>query len=307
VTKPRIVVLVGPTGAGKTDLGIELAERWNAEIINADSRQIFRRMDIGSAKPTAEQRSRVAHHLIDLVEPDEPFDCARFRQLALAVIADITRRGKRVLVVGGSGLYVKTLLWGIFTGPARDAGVRAQLEGAEAAEPGALHRRLIIADPIAAARLHPHDRVRLIRALEVMELTGRPISAWQSEHAFGERAIDALVLGLALPRAELYARIDARCHAMVANGLVDEVKQLYADGFKADLRALRSPGYREIGDYLHGRCDVRDATARMAQATRRLAKRQLTWFRADAHVVWAAPTLAGLDEHVRQFWITNAS
>lgn len=305
MTKPRIVVLVGPTGAGKTDLGIELAEHWNAEIVNADSRQIYRRLDIGSAKPTTEQRARVAHHLIDLVEPDEAFDCARYRELALEAIADITCRGKRVFVVGGTGLYIKTLLHGIFPGPARDASLRAQFERDEATEPGVLHRRLTVADPIAAARLHPHDRLRLIRALEVVQLTGRPISAWQAAHAFSESAVDALVPGLELPRAELYARIDARCTAMIAAGLIEEVKQLYAAGFDPDLPALRSPGYREIGEYLRGGCDLRDATARMAQATRRLAKRQLTWFRADPHVVWTASTFAALNEHVRRFWNTE--
>jgi tRNA dimethylallyltransferase len=301
-SRPRLVALVGPTGAGKTDLGIALAQRFGAEIINADSRQVYRRLDVGSAKPTAQQRAAVPHHLLDVVDPDEPFDGARFRHLALAAIAGITRRSKRVLVVGGTGLYVKALLRGLFAGPARDPRLRARLEGEEAAAPGSLHQRLCAVDPAAAARLHPHDRIRLIRALEVYELTGQPISAWQSAHQFRGAEFDALVLGINLPRAELYARINARCDAMVSAGLVEEVRGLYAAGFDPNLPALRSPGYREIGEYVRGLCDLPTAIARMAQATRRLAKRQLTWFRADPQVVWCTPEVAALEPPAKAFW-----
>jgi len=201
----RVVALVGPTGVGKTDVGMALAAVYGAEIVNADSRQVYRRLDIGSAKPTPAQRALVPHHLVDLVDPDESFDCARFRELAVAAIDDIAARGKRVLVVGGTGLYVKALLRGLFAGPSRDAAVRADLEREEAATPGCLHRHLTAVDPAAAARLHPHDHVRLIRALEVYRLTGRRLSAWQAEHAFAARQFDSLILGLTLPRAELYA------------------------------------------------------------------------------------------------------
>ena len=297
-----IVALVGPTGAGKTELGIALAQQFNAEIINADSRQVYRRLDVGSAKPTPEQRAAVTHHIVDVVEPDEPFNCARFRQLALTAIEDITRRGKRVLIVGGTGLYVKALLHGLFGGPSRDSALRATLLRDEEQSPGTLHRRLRDVDPAAAARLHPHDRIRLIRALEVYHLTGRPISDWQAEHRFGNGALDACVLGLWLPRAELYARINARCQAMVDAGLIDEVRRLYADGFAPDLPALRSPGYREIGEFVRGLDDLPTAVARMAQATRRLAKRQITWFRADPEIVWCAPDLAVLRQRTARLW-----
>jgi tRNA dimethylallyltransferase len=295
---PRIIALVGPTGAGKTDLGIELARRFDAEIINADSRQVYRRLDIGSAKPTPEQRAAVAHHLIDVVAPDAFFDCAHFRHLALAAIADIVRRGKRVLVVGGTGLYIKVL----FDGPPRDNTLRARFLDEEQAAPGSLHRRLSGIDPAAAARLHPHDHVRVIRALEVYECTGTPISAWQSAHGFANRDIDARVLGVWVPRPELYARIEARCHAMVRGGLVDEVRGLYASGLDPGLPALRSPGYREIGEHVRGLCDMSTAIARMAQATRRLAKRQLTWFRGDPEVEWVAPELSLLAREATAFW-----
>ena len=297
-----IIALVGPTGAGKTELGIALAQQFNAEIINADSRQVYRRLDIGSAKATVAQRAAVTHHVVDVVEPDEPFDCARFRQLALAAIADITARGRRVLIVGGTGLYVKVLLRGLFDGPSRDPGLRAALLEEDERAPGTLHQRLRTVDPVGAQRLHPHDRMRLIRALEVYQLTGRPISDWQAEHRFESGALDARVLGLSLPRPELYARINARCQAMVDAGLIDEVRRLYADGFDPDLPTLRSPGYREIGEYVRGLCDLPTAIARMAKATRHLAKRQVTWFRADPRIVWCAPELAVLQRQTTGVW-----
>ncbi|MFQ5665668.1 MAG: tRNA (adenosine(37)-N6)-dimethylallyltransferase MiaA [Candidatus Binatia bacterium] len=290
----RIVALVGPTGVGKTALSIELARRLHAEIVSADSRQVYRRLDIGSAKPTRAQRAAVPHHLIDVVDPQEWFDCAQFRRLAVAAIAAIQARHRRVLLVGGTGLYVRALLEGVYPGPARDPELRARLARDEAATPGILHRRLQVVDAVTAARLHPHDRVRLIRALEVFERTGRPISVWQSEHGFRQHDFDVRLLGLWRPRAELYARIGARCQAMVAEGLVEEVTGLYASGLDADLPVLRSPGYREIGEYVRGRCTLAGAIARMVQATRRLAKRQLTWFRADPRVVWCPPDVSVL-------------
>ncbi len=298
----RVVALVGPTGVGKTELGIALAEHFGAEIVNADSRQVFRRLQIGSAKPTAEQCARIRHHLIDVVDPDGRFDCAEFRRLALAAIADITGRGKRVLIVGGTGLYIKVLLHGVFDGPARDDALRARLQADEAAAPGTLHRRLAAVDPLTAERLHPRDHIRLIRALEVRELTGRPMSAWQTEHGFAHRPFAAHVLGLWLPRPDLYERINRRTAAMIDAGLVDEVRALVAAGFSPDLPALRSPGYREIGDHLRGLCSLEVARERMARATRRLAKRQLTWFQADADVRWSPPDLAHLTGPAAAGW-----
>jgi tRNA dimethylallyltransferase len=299
---PRVVALVGPTGAGKTELGIAIAERCAAEIINADSRQIYRGLDVGSAKPTAAQRARVPHHLVDIVAPTARFDCAQFRRLALAAAQDISRRGKRVLLVGGTGLYVRAVLHGLFDGPGCDLALRARLQGLEDAAPGSLHRRLTQVDPRAAMRLHPHDRVRLVRALEVYELTGQPLSHWQARHGFGERSVEAVVLALSLPRQELYARINARCESMVRAGLVEEVRALYAAGLDPALPALRSPGYREIGEYVRGLCDLPTALARMARATRRLAKRQLTWLRADPHVVWCPPDTERLTQCAQEFW-----
>lgn len=287
----QVVALVGPTASGKTELGIELARRFDAEIINADSRQIYRGLEIGSAKPTAAQRARVPHHLLDVAAPEEVFDCARFRELAVAAIDDVTRRGKRALVVGGTGLYVRVLLHGVFEGPPRDEALRRHLAQQEAAERGALHRRLQQVDPRSAARLHPNDQVRLIRALEVYERSGRTISDWQAEHRFAACSFDSTVLALDVARPQLYARIDARCDAMLAAGLIDEVRSLLATGLAADAPALHSPGYREIVDHLQGRCDLATARQRMAQATRHLAKRQLTWFRHDRDTHWVAADL----------------
>ncbi len=302
LARPKIVAVVGPTAAGKTALSLELAERFGAEIVNADSRQVYRHLDIGSAKPTGEQQKRVRHHLIDVAEPNEPFDCARYRQLALAAIDEILGRGRRVLLVGGTGLYVKVLLRGVFTGPPRNAGLRRNLEEEEAAVPGSLHMRLAKVDPSAAARLHANDRMRVIRALEVLALTGKPISAWQAEHRFEERPFATRLLGITLPREQLYGAINARCDAMLTGGLVEEVQRLYAAGVEPIATALQSPGYREVGEYLRGQCTLAEARQRMAQATRRLAKRQLTWFRGDPEVLWCPANSEALASQLESWW-----
>lgn len=284
--QPPIFAVVGPTGVGKTDLALRLAQRLGAEIVNADSRQVYRGLDIGSAKPTLEERALVPHHLYDVVDPDEPFDCARYRELATPVIKEIQGRGRTVVLVGGTGLYVRVLRHGLCSGPPRDPAIRARLSAMEAARPGALHELLQASDPTAADRLHPHDSMRLIRALEVRELTGKPLSAWQAEHGFRATELDLRVVGLNMERPSLYERINRRCEAMVDRGLVEEVRALWERGFGPELGPLRSIGYREIGAHLQGCCDLAQAIAQMAQASRRLAKRQLTWFRSDPTIRW---------------------
>jgi tRNA dimethylallyltransferase len=291
-----VLALVGPTGSGKTDLGLQLAARLDAEIINCDSRQVYRGLDIGSAKPSAAERAAVPHHLLDVVDPDQSFDCARYRDLARAAVADIRSRGRRVVLVGGTGLYLKVLRYGLLPAPPRDPGLRTRLDALEDAQPGALHARLARRDPAAAARLHPHDRTRLIRALEVCELTGRPLSAWQAEHGFRTAELRMRVVGLAMERGALYARLDARCRRMVEDGLIDEVHALWRRGYGPDLPPLRSIGYREIGAHLRGECDRETAIGLMQRATRRFAKRQLTWFRADPTVEWVAAERATAEE-----------
>lgn len=284
--RPAVFALVGPTGVGKTALALEFAEQLNAEIVNADSRQVYRYLDIGSAKPTMAERARAPHHVFDVVDPDHDFDCARYRTLALAAIADIQARGRRVLVVGGTGLYLKTLRFGLFPGPPRDPTLRAQLEAEEDAALGSLHRLLSESDPVTARRLHPHDRVRLIRAIEVQRLTGRAMSAWQGEHGFRETGVPMTVFGLRLEREHLRQRIALRCRTMVEDGLVDEIRCLWSRGYARTLPILQTIGYREIGAVAAGEVTLDDGLAAMTRASCQLAKRQLTWFRADPSVQW---------------------
>lgn len=299
---PRVVAIVGPTASGKTALAIAIARACGAEIVNADSRQVYRRLDIGSAKPTPAERAAAPHHLLDIVDPDEPFSAAEFQRRALAAIESIHARGRRVVVVGGTGLYVKALRGGLFAGPPRDPELRARLEAEEDAEPGVLHRRLREADPEAAARVHANDRIRLVRGLEVFALTGRPISALQREHAFGQRTVEMRTLAPKWDRAELYARIDARCVAMLDAGLVEEVRSLLAAGYDPGLSSLRSPGYREIIAHLRGYCGLDRALADMQKATRKLAKRQLTWFRNDPETEWLPPEAEAFVAAAAEWW-----
>ena len=281
----RVVCIVGPTASGKSALALELADRLGGEIVSADSRQIYRGLDVGTAKPTPAERVRIPHHCLDLVDPGESFDVARFRTAAAGAIAAIAARGHVPLVVGGTGLYVRALLRGLCPAPPRAPALRAELEAAVAAEgSAALHRRLAALDPAAAARVAPRDTVRIVRALEVALATGVPLSRWQAEHRFAERPYDALVIGLARPTAELDARIAARANAMVAAGFLDEVRALVARGVVVD-----AVGYREMLACVDGRTDVATAVAATVRATRRCAKRQRTWFRREPDVVWHHP------------------
>lgn len=288
--KPRIVIILGPTGTGKSEVAIDVALQVDGEVINADSQLVYRHMDIGTAKPPASVRQKVAHHLIDVVDPDGEFNAALYRELALKVIQDITARRKKAIVCGGTGLYMRALTQGLFVGPAKNPEVRKRLEE-EARERGSdfLYQRLRQVDPDATDRIHPNDRYRIIRALEVFELTGKGISRWQKEHGFKESAFEVLKIGLNREREELYALINRRCDEMIGRGLVDEVNGLVERGYSLDLPALQSVGYRQIGLYLRGRVALDEAVALMKRDTRHLAKRQLTWFRADKEIRWFHP------------------
>ncbi len=301
---PRIVILTGPTATGKTALAIEFATRYGADIISADSRQVYRYLDIGTAKPTAEQQAAVPHHLINVVNPDEQFDGARFRTDAQRIIAEASQRGKRILVVGGTGLYLRALTRGLFEGPPANPPLRAQLEEQERTEgKGFLHRWLSRVDPPTAARLHPNDVLRQIRALEVFLLTEIPMSRWQQEHGFRERPFPTLLLSLMCDRETLYRRIEARCQQMLRDGLVEELRQVWAMGYDPALPVFQTIGYAQMGAVLQGRLGQEDALTQMATETKHLAKRQLTWLRVEPNVRWFSPVQEReMTRAMEKFW-----
>lgn len=287
VARPRLVALVGPTASGKTDLGVALATRIDAEIVSVDSRQVYRRLDIGTAKPDTAARAAVPHHLLDVVEPDQHFDAARFAELGRATVSDVLARGRNVLLVGGSGLYLRALTEGLCPAPPADPGIRAELARELAVHgPAALHAELARHDEDAASRIAPRDAVRISRALEVLRITGRPLSDWQAEHAFADRPWDVLVLVLCPPAQDLEERIARRAHQMWDDGLVAETEAVLAAGFAPDLKPLQAIGYREALEHLRGALDREQAIERMRVATRQYAKRQRTWFRALPDAAW---------------------
>jgi tRNA dimethylallyltransferase len=280
----RVLVVCGPTAAGKTDLAVELAERFEGEIVGADSRQVYREMDVATAKPSAELRERVPHHLIDIVDPDQAFDVADWRNRALDALADIASRDRTAIICGGTGLYLRSLLVGLFEGPAADLALRERLAAEEADQPGTLHARLTRVDPKSAARIHPNDLVRVVRALEVFETSGDTLAAWHARHGLAERPFDALILEVTVPRDELNRRIDARATAMVASGLLDEVRAL-GRRYDLDLKAFSAIGYREARACLRGELAEDDLFATIARATRAYAKRQRIWLRGQMSTV----------------------
>jgi tRNA dimethylallyltransferase len=275
----RATYLTGPTASGKTAIGVQLARQLDAEIIALDSMTLYRGMDIGTAKPTIEERGGVPHHLIDVLDPWESASVARYRRWAIDAMKSIEGQGKRVLVVGGTALYLKTLLRGLFEGPGADPVVRGRLED-EAATWGvqSLHERLRTVDPRTAERVHPHDQRRIVRALEVIELSGRPLSQLQVEH---DRPAPegTLVYALERPRPELHDRINRRVMAMFAEGLVEEVRELQSLPRPLSHVAAQGVGYLEVLDYLAGKMDLPETVDRVQARSRQFAKRQATWFR----------------------------
>jgi len=273
--------LSGPTASGKTAVGLEVAKRLGAEIISLDSMALYRRLDIGTAKPTAGQRRAVPHHLIDLIEPHEAFSLARYIAAAATASAEIRARGRRVLFVGGTPLYLKALLRGIFEGPAADWELRGALESnIEIHGKEWIYQRVEAVDPVTARRLHPNDTRRLIRAYEVYQLTGQPISRWQQQFERAKPPDECHVYVLDWPREELYARINERVEAMFTAGLVAEVKQLVAEGCRFGRTARQALGYREVLEHLLAKRDLNDTLDLVQIRTRNFAKRQMTWFRS---------------------------
>jgi tRNA dimethylallyltransferase len=247
-------------------------------------------MDIGTGKPRQAERESVYHHLIDVVNPDEEFNAALYRRLATAAIDRIQRGGKTAVVCGGTGLYLKALIHGLFTGPGQDPEIRRSLEG-EINDTGlaGVYQRLVQIDGSVTSTIHPNDRQRIIRALEVYETTGKPLSKWQKEHAFQEEPFEVCKIGLLRERAELYDSINRRAERMIGEGLLEEVRGLIARGFGLALKPLRSVGYRQMGAVIQGTMEPAEAAAEMKQETRHLAKRQLTWFRRDGAIRWHHP------------------
>lgn len=285
--KKRLIVIVGPTGVGKTATAVRLASKRRGEIISADSMQVYRCMDIGTAKPSPEERKQVKHHLIDCCYPDEPFNASLFIEKASVVIKDISGAGKNAFIVGGTGLYIKALLGGLFEGPSSDEEIRAAYkEILKTKGKPYLYQMLKKKDPKAAALLNLNDASRIIRALEVMDLTGGSIVERQESHRFKTREFDALKLGLMIPRDELYERINLRTDRMIAAGFIDEVKRLAAMGYSEKHKPMRSLGYRHFMNFLKGDCTMEEAVRLMKRDTRNYAKRQMTWFKADREIEW---------------------
>jgi len=303
IRSARIAVgfIVGPTGAGKSALAMKVAERVDCEIVNADSRQFYRGMDLGTAKPSAEDRARVPHHLIDVRNPDESLDVAAFAQLARTAIENISARGRNPLVVGGSGLYLRVIRGGIFRGPAASAEIRDRMAKiAEEQGVAHLHQQLREIDPDAANRIGVNDLYRIVRALEVFELTGETISAHQLRHRFADIGYDTLTVGVEVDRKKLYEAIDTRFDAMVSAGLVEEVRALIDAGYSPEKPPLSTIGYKQIAAYLRGETALADAIEQAKQESRRLAKRQLTWFRREPEIIWLDPE-RGADDALALF------
>ena len=296
--RPRILALVGPTASGKTSISLHLAGLLNGEIVSADSRQIYKYLDIGTAKPSAGDRRKVKHHFIDVLELGEYYSAGQYGQDARTIIGRIFGRGKLPILVGGSGLYVRAVIDGLFEGPGRDAEIRGQLmERLEAEDLASLLSTLKKVDPASAAKMREPTARRVIRALEVFYLSGRPLSELQARQA-AKVEFTAIQFGLDWERKELYDRINQRVDRMISDGLVDEVRDLQKRGYDRRLNALNTVGYKEVFDYLEGSLSSHEMVALIKQNTRRFAKRQMTWFRADKRIQWIPMSKEKLSSNV---------
>jgi tRNA dimethylallyltransferase len=305
--KPKVIVITGPTASGKSTLAVELALHVGGEIVNADSMQVYRGMDVGTAKPTMAERRGVPHHLLDVVNPDEDFDAAKYRSLAIPQLKDMESRGKVPFVVGGTGLYIKVLLGGLLDCPSVDLGLREELGRTWEAKGGEfLYERLKELDPESALKIHLHDRVRIIRALEIIHMTRQRPSSLIKRHGFRDNAFDALKICIEMNRKELYERINQRSIKMIEGGLVEETEKLLKQGYSPELKPMKSLGYRHVVKYLKGVCALDETTCELQRDTRRYAKRQLTWFGADPQMVWVKPQdMDGIIRKIKVFQTVN--
>ena len=284
--KTPVIAIGGSTASGKSSLAMALAELIPIEIINFDSMQVYRGMDIGTAKPDEKDRETVLHHLLDLRDPDEPFSLGQYIPLFRETVMDITGRGRLPVAVGGTGLYLRGALGGLFEGPERDDELREEMKSLEADDPGILYRMLEEKDPETASKTMSNDLVRVIRALEVYELTGASISELQREHSFQDRPFDTAIYCLNPPREALYRWIEERVDRMMEDGLLTEVKVLKDKEYGRELNSMKALGYKELLAHLDGETSLDEAVELIKRNTRRYAKRQLTWFKGEEGVKW---------------------
>ncbi len=298
-----LLLVVGPTASGKSRLGLEIAEAIGGEIVSADAFAVYRGLDIGTDKPDSAARRRVRHHLIDIVEPTEVFSAGAFVEAATAAIAEIRARGVTPIVVGGTHFWIRALLIGLFPSPPRDHDLSAGLALEWDRDPTATFARLERVDPAAAGKIGPHDRQRILRALEVFEATGIAISAHWKAHRPAHR-FDPLMVAPEHPRDELYAKIDSRVDLMYASGLREEVDRILASGVPRDAHSLKAIGYRQLVEFVHGECDLESAIHNTKAGSRQLAKRQLTWLRGstEGELQWFPPAERGGTKRALDAW-----
>jgi tRNA dimethylallyltransferase len=305
--RQMLIIIGGPTASGKSSLAVELARYFDGEILNADSMQVYRDMDVGTAKPSMAERKGVPHHLMDVVDPDEDFNAAIYRALAVPRLKQIESKKKLCFVVGGTGLYIKTLLGGLINCPPPVQALRNELrQECDKYGPGFLYERLRLLDPESALKIHPHDKIRIIRALEIIHLAHERPSSLIRKHGFRNTPYRYIKICLQIERKHLYHRINERCQAMIENGLARETEALLRKGYSPHLKPMMSLGYRHMIKHLEGAWDLDESLRRLQTDTRRYAKRQLTWFRADPEVIWMLPgemenIIKTIDEFIGSF------